>query len=60
MAAKTRPCEQCDSPMSRYQGRCPACGWETTWFRLRVWLGAAMVLVGAALVLFLLRLVFKG
>jgi hypothetical protein len=46
--------------MPRYQGRCPACGWETTWFRLRVYLGAAMVLAGAGLVLALLGIVLGG
>lgn len=44
--------------MSRYRGRCPDCGYETTWFRLRIWVGAAGVLLGALLILSLLLSLF--
>lgn len=44
--ARTRPCKQCGKEVPVGRGVCPHCGGMSAWFRVRLFIGCAFVLIG--------------
>lgn len=42
---RTKPCPDCGEAMGINRGVCPKCGHMTGWFKIRLYVGGAFVLV---------------
>lgn len=51
-ASPTKPCPECGKPMPANRGVCPNpdCTYASTWFKVRLYLGCAGVLIGLVLI----------
>ena len=45
-ANRTKPCPACEKEIPANRGVCPECGHQSTWFKMRLYLGCLGVLFG--------------
>jgi len=57
---RTKPCPACDKPMGINRGVCAECGYQTTWFKIRLTVGCAGALFAFIIISIMLYKALTG